>query len=50
MDWQLRVDNSPDKAASGGRVRISVGVSFGRKWVLPLLPALEPERQSNAPA
>ena len=31
---------SQSAAAPSGRVRISVGISFGRRWVLPALPAL----------
>jgi DNA-binding transcriptional LysR family regulator len=31
---------SQSAAAPAGRVRISVGISFGRRWVLPALPAL----------
>jgi DNA-binding transcriptional LysR family regulator len=33
-------DVSQAARAPAGRVRISVGVAFGRRWVLPLLPAL----------
>jgi DNA-binding transcriptional LysR family regulator len=31
---------SQSAAAPAGRVRISVGISFGRHWVLPALPAI----------
>jgi DNA-binding transcriptional LysR family regulator len=31
---------SQSAAAPAGRVRLSVGIAFGRRWVLPLLPAL----------
>jgi DNA-binding transcriptional LysR family regulator len=33
-------DVSQAASTAAGRVRISVGFSFGRRWVLPLLPAL----------
>ena len=33
-------DVSQAARTPAGRVRISVGVAFGRRWVLPLLPAL----------
>ncbi|WP_161974498.1 LysR family transcriptional regulator [Piscinibacter terrae] len=33
-------DVSQAASTAAGRVRISVGISFGQKWVLPLLPAL----------
>jgi DNA-binding transcriptional LysR family regulator len=33
-------DVSQAARTPAGRVRISVGVSFGRRWVLPVLPAL----------
>lgn len=33
-------DVSQSAAEPAGRVRISVGISFGRHWVLPALPAL----------
>jgi DNA-binding transcriptional LysR family regulator len=33
-------DVSQSAALPSGRVRISVGISFGRHWVLPALPAL----------
>ncbi|HJV59317.1 MAG TPA: LysR family transcriptional regulator [Albitalea sp.] len=33
-------DVSQAARVPAGRVRISVGVAFGRRWVLPLLPAL----------
>lgn len=33
-------DVSQAAGTPAGRVRISVGVAFGRRWVLPLLPAL----------
>jgi DNA-binding transcriptional LysR family regulator len=33
-------DVSQAASTPAGRVRISVGISFGQKWVLPLLPAL----------
>lgn len=33
-------DVSQAASTPAGRVRISVGISFGQRWVLPLLPAL----------